>query len=302
METKNVNELYAVNNIPRRKGIEKAYSSFSEFNIQPEYRKKLILVPARQKYLIASLQGFCYVSSCQLKLLSFNDASFLLEILKNEMPSVVFLDRMPKIVEANSSKWEAIRLFLQENNIALYGIGKLLSHEGSRFASSFHKIFIEPLDTKEIIDIVNARIGAIYERRFEERRKGGDRRRLPVDYLMNVPEISDAAFINGNNFEPKHVRYLGRLVIDYDGKAIMLDGEPIRISPKEFRLIDLLAQKAGCVVDVEEILKAIWTENSKATKADVHQYMYLLRHKLEKNPHKPHLLISVKGFGYKLSL
>ena len=302
MRTKIVNDAYAMSAFADRKGEEKVYSSFSNMDIQPEYRKKLILLPARQNYLIAIMQGFCYVSGCQLKLLPFNDAEFLLEILKNEIPSVVFLDSMPKIEEANSSKWEAIRLFIDENNVAFYGIGKLLSHDGSSFASSFHRIFIEPLNTKEIIDLVSAHIGAFNERRFKERRKGRDRRRQSPDRQMNVLGNSDTAFISGNKSDQKYVRHLGRLVIDYSGRVIMLDGEPISISPKEFQLIDLLAQKPGCVVEVEEILKVIWTGNSKATKADVHQYMYLLRHKLENNPHKPQLIITVKGFGYKLSL
>jgi hypothetical protein len=71
-------------------------------------------------------------------------------------------------------------------------------------------------------------------------------------------------------------------------------------TPKEFQFIEILAQKPNCVVTVEDIIKKVWPENKRATNADVHQYAYILRNKLEDNPHKPKLLITVKGFGYKL--
>ena len=74
----------------------------------------------------------------------------------------------------------------------------------------------------------------------------------------------------------------------------------VEISPKEFDIIGLLAHQPGHVVKTEDIVKTIWPKNYKATKADAHQYIHLLRKKIEKNPHRPQLLVTVKGFGYKL--
>jgi DNA-binding response OmpR family regulator len=62
----------------------------------------------------------------------------------------------------------------------------------------------------------------------------------------------------------------------------------------------LLAQQQGSVVKVEDIIQKVWPENKRATSADVHQYVYILRHKMEENPHKPKILLTVKGFGYRL--
>ncbi len=57
---------------------------------------------------------------------------------------------------------------------------------------------------------------------------------------------------------------------------------------------------ADRVISDEEIIDYLWPGNSHATKADLHQYMYLLRKKIEENPKKPMWITTVKGFGYRL--
>ena len=94
---------------------------------------------------------------------------------------------------------------------------------------------------------------------------------------------------------------IGSLSIDYIKKSVLINGSPIEISPKEFKIIELLAMRPGSLVKTEEFISKVWTGNNNATKSDVHQYMYILRHKLEENPHKPKLLITVRGFGYRLN-
>ena len=94
----------------------------------------------------------------------------------------------------------------------------------------------------------------------------------------------------------------GRSAIEIDerSKSVTIHGEPIALSPKEFYLLALLASDFGRVFTNEEIITALWGGDSRATGADVKQYVYQLRSKIELDPHSPQWIQNVKGFGYKL--
>ncbi len=93
---------------------------------------------------------------------------------------------------------------------------------------------------------------------------------------------------------------VGPLAIDGAAKEVRLNGHPVRLSPKEFELLRLLASQPGRVFSSREILERLWPEGRFATPKDVKQYVYLLRRKLERDPKHPELIVTVKGFGYKL--
>jgi len=90
--------------------------------------------------------------------------------------------------------------------------------------------------------------------------------------------------------------------IDIDGRAksVSILGQPISLSPKEFSLLTLLARGSGRVYTNQEIIAELWGSDSRATAADVKQYVYQLRSKIEPDPHDPRWIQNVKGFGYKL--
>jgi len=99
---------------------------------------------------------------------------------------------------------------------------------------------------------------------------------------------------------PSDVRVIGTLSLDHTRKCVHVRGQPVELSPKEFDLLTLLCQQPGKVFSNEEILGAIWPEQSFATAQDVKQYIYFLRKKLERNPKQPQLIVTVRGFGYKV--
>lgn len=94
---------------------------------------------------------------------------------------------------------------------------------------------------------------------------------------------------------------VGDLLIDDERKEVRLKEKPIELSPKEYELLRLLASKPGKVFSHEEIIKNIWTESSFASSEDVKKYIYLLRNKIEKDPDNPQIILTVRGFGYKLA-
>jgi two-component system KDP operon response regulator KdpE len=94
----------------------------------------------------------------------------------------------------------------------------------------------------------------------------------------------------------------GPIEIDERAKSVTIHGEPISLSPKEFYLLALLASDLGRVYTNEEIIAELWGSGSRATGADVKQYVYQLRSKIERDPHLPQWIQNVKGFGYKLAV
>jgi len=98
------------------------------------------------------------------------------------------------------------------------------------------------------------------------------------------------------------------LTIDDLRKQVSIAGRTISLSPKEYQLLKLLASSPGRVFTTAEILNELWPtkpdvlHKTYADAQDVQKYIYLLRKKLEIDPQEPNLVITVRGFGYRLGV
>lgn len=99
-----------------------------------------------------------------------------------------------------------------------------------------------------------------------------------------------------------------KLTIDDLRKQVCIAGRTISLSPKEYKLLKLLASSPGRVFTMKEILNELWPKTPEATgknyadAQDVQKYVYLLRKKVEIDPETPELVITVRGFGYRLGV
>lgn len=92
----------------------------------------------------------------------------------------------------------------------------------------------------------------------------------------------------------------GPLALDLVRHEVTLNGEPVRLSPREFTLLGFLARHADKVITHQMILKEVW---GAAHLNDTHYlrvFMGRLRQKLEVDPARPKLLLTVSGVGYRL--
>jgi DNA-binding response OmpR family regulator len=94
---------------------------------------------------------------------------------------------------------------------------------------------------------------------------------------------------------------VGPLVIDDKSKTVRVRGEVVSLSPKEYELLLLLASQRGRVFSDREIIDHLWPGSSFARPGDVQKYIYLLRKRIERDPQNPELILTVRGFGYKLA-
>ncbi len=102
---------------------------------------------------------------------------------------------------------------------------------------------------------------------------------------------------------PHRVIQVGGLRIDEAAKKVSLEGREVRLTPKQYTLLALLASDVGRVFSEAEILKVVWSESDYADSKDVKQYIYLLRRRLaEADSEGERLVVNAPGFGYKLEI
>ena len=91
----------------------------------------------------------------------------------------------------------------------------------------------------------------------------------------------------------------GALTIDYDRRRVVRDGEEIRLTPKEFDLLTLLARNHDRVLTHRAILKAVWGPNAVEQPEHLWTLVAQLRKKIEHDPARPKYLVSEPWVGYR---
>ena len=94
---------------------------------------------------------------------------------------------------------------------------------------------------------------------------------------------------------------LPELEVDLTGGVVRVDRHVIQLSPKEFALLAYLHERSGQVCSKDDIGAAVWPEyQASVYDYQIENLVRRLRAKVEADPAAPHLLITVRGLGYKL--
>lgn len=101
--------------------------------------------------------------------------------------------------------------------------------------------------------------------------------------------------------DPSPVIEIGGVRIDHGSREATLDDVPLDLSPKEFDLLLLLAQRAGQVVSKREMLAEVWKEPYGGSERTVDVHLSWLRSKLGESASEPRYLRTVHGVGIKLT-
>ena len=92
----------------------------------------------------------------------------------------------------------------------------------------------------------------------------------------------------------------GGLAIDLVSRSVLLNDKPITLTRKEYRLLHLLASHLGLVVTHNQLIRDIWGNSSPDNIQYLRMLVRRLRQKIEDEPARPTLLISISGVGYRL--
>ena len=126
----------------------------------------------------------------------------------------------------------------------------------------------------------------------------------PVTNTMILPESAGSYLVHaydGASGATKANLSTDGLVIDTARRIVSRDGEPIRLTPKEYDLLILLSRHAGRVVTHKALLTAVW---GPAHGEDLHYlrvFIGQLRQKIERDPTHPTIVRTEPGVGYRLT-
>jgi DNA-binding response OmpR family regulator len=87
--------------------------------------------------------------------------------------------------------------------------------------------------------------------------------------------------------------------IDFTASEVTVRGDTVTLTPLEFRLLATLAEHAGQVLSRDQLLELVWGDPTHRTGDEVKLYIGYLRRKVERDPAKPELIETVRGFGYR---
>ncbi len=106
---------------------------------------------------------------------------------------------------------------------------------------------------------------------------------------LNTPRVEKADEIE-----------LDGLLINTATHEVKIDGKEVRLTPREFDILELLARNKGIVFSVEKIYERIWKEDFLESENTVMVHIRKIREKIEENPRKPQYIKTVWGVGYKI--
>jgi two-component system KDP operon response regulator KdpE len=91
----------------------------------------------------------------------------------------------------------------------------------------------------------------------------------------------------------------GRIAIDFAASTVQVDGEVVRLTPIEWRILSLLAKNPGRLLSQTELLHQVWGPSYEREKNYLRVYLSQLRQKLELDSAHPKHLITESGMGYR---
>lgn len=107
------------------------------------------------------------------------------------------------------------------------------------------------------------------------------------------------ARLRRSDSDPSEVIEVGDLTIDIPGHTVKRGDQEISLTPLEFSLLATLARRPQEVFTREELLREVWGYRNAADTRLVNVHVQRLRAKIEKDPENPHIVLTVRGVGYK---
>ena len=116
--------------------------------------------------------------------------------------------------------------------------------------------------------------------------------------LRRYTRYMDKDAAGGEN-RSENVLVVGGLELHEDTVEVRVDGEPVKLTPMEFKILQLLMRFPGRVFSADEIYERVWNEEAISTDT-VMVHVRHIREKIEINPKEPKYLKVVWGIGYKI--
>ena len=90
------------------------------------------------------------------------------------------------------------------------------------------------------------------------------------------------------------------LTLNTERKTVTVDGEPVHLTPIEYRILELMCRNRGRVFSAEEIYERVWNQDAVVGDNTIAVHIRHIREKTEINPKEPKYVKVVWGIGYKI--
>jgi two-component system KDP operon response regulator KdpE len=91
------------------------------------------------------------------------------------------------------------------------------------------------------------------------------------------------------------------LVVDISARLVLVEGQEVDLTPREFDLLLALADNVGRVVTTADLARQAWGIHDQGAQDNAKTYIHYLRKKLEADPAKPRWIHTVRGIGYRFA-
>ena len=92
----------------------------------------------------------------------------------------------------------------------------------------------------------------------------------------------------------------GDLEINFPTRRVLVQGDEVRLTPREYDLLRTLARHAGRVLTHKQVITAVWGAEANVDAQFVRVLVAQLRQKLELEPSRPRIVLTEPGVGYRL--
>jgi len=87
--------------------------------------------------------------------------------------------------------------------------------------------------------------------------------------------------------------------LDIPARKLTRDGQEVKLSPKEFRLLEMFLKRQGRALPRDEILNTVWGYDTFVGSRTIDRFVTTLRNKIEPDPHHPIYVHTIREIGYK---
>ena len=210
------------------------------------------------------------------------DGRVALEVARDSKPELILLDVMLPGLDG----FEVCRILRQEMSVP---------------------ILMLTAKTEEIDRVVGLEMGAddyitkpFSMRELMARVKAMLRRVRLIREELAAEQPPQAAAQSNQSALPKQPSYhFDDLIIDTDRHEVRLDGNALKLKPKEYELLEFLARHRGIALSRELILERVWGWFFDGNSRTVDVHIRWLREKIESDPTHPVRIITVRGIGYR---
>ena len=124
------------------------------------------------------------------------------------------------------------------------------------------------------------------------------------DYVTKPFSIKEllartAAFLRRSKQTDEDIYEFADYRLDIPARKLTRAGSEVKLSPKEFRLLELFLKKCGRALTRDEILNAVWGYDCYVGPRSIDRFVTTLRNKIEPDPHNPAFIHTIREIGYK---